>query len=105
MVSEWDEWRAKVMSRSADPGTSHAAARWMVVSGQLSNDQWAALRWIREHPGCIAAEVEAGTKSGIWKRINELESMGYVRLVGQRVNPATGRMQRIIYPNTQQGGQ
>ena len=93
----WDEWRARQLARTDDPQTSRAAALHMVTSGQLSKDQSLALSYIRANSGCIAAEVEAGTKPGIWKRINELERAGLVVLKGERINPATGRMQRKIY--------
>ena len=98
MTNDWDEWRARALARKHDPSTSHAAASHMVNSGQLGRDQQTVLAYVRSHPGAIAVEVDEGTgRTGLWKRLPELEKMGMIYTSGARRNPNSRRPQRCWF--------
>ena len=84
---------AKRLARTTDPETSKQAARELVASGQLGDQQRQTLKLIELFPGSTARELKL-RGAVIWdphKRIFELKKLGLIRDGGARKCTITGK--------------
>jgi len=92
--------RAKPLSRSTDPETSHDAA-WHVVKRLGEIQRW-VLKIVEEWPGSTASELAdakgIGDPRQINRRLPELEEQGRVRRGEARECQITGRKAATWFP-------
>lgn len=92
---------ANRMARRTDPAPSHAAARHMIDSGKLTDQQQKAFDLVKRFPGCTSDELaEKGDidRYQLARRLPELERDGLVWKGDERVSTVGGRMGCTWHP-------
>lgn len=79
------------LARAHDPETSHEAARYMVETGRLGEQQTQTLEAVERWPARTANELGHLCSQDVHRRLPELETKGKVRREGPRTCDITGR--------------
>jgi DNA-binding MarR family transcriptional regulator len=89
------------MARRTDPPTSHAAARHMIESGKLTEQQKKTLDLVNKYPNHTSDEL--ATKGSLdryqlGRRLPELEREGLITRGNERRSTVGGRMGATWHP-------
>lgn len=86
------------LARAADPSSSHDGARDVVVRAGSQQGRLLAA-FVAARTGLTAEEAghAAGlSHTGYWKRVSELETLGYLTPTGATREASTGSRQRVL---------
>ncbi len=89
------------LARTADPDTSHEAARECIASGRLGRHMRLALSAIVKHQGCTSAELVEWcelNRHEVARRLPDLEKRGLVRQGESRACWVTKRQSVTWWP-------
>lgn len=92
---------SRPLARRTDPESSHIAARSMVASGALSDQQRISVALVRAYPNHTSDELAAlGTldRYQLARRLPEVERLGFVERGAIRKSNTTGRPSCTWHP-------